>query len=502
MAQPALRGALMVCGTASDAGKSSVVTGLCRLLARRGVSVAPFKARNMSLNSYVTKSGHEIARAQAHQAAAAMTEPAVEMNPVLLKPTPAGTSQLVVMGRPVGEVGPGGYARPDAALTGAIGEALATLRSRHDVVIAEGAGGAAEINLLPGDVGNLPLARKAGLPALLVGDIERGGVFASIYGTFALLPSELRAQLAGFVVNKMRGDPSLLEPGLRELERRCERPCLGVLPHVGPLVIDAEDSLALERRAEPERAPSSGDVLDVAVVRLPHLANFTDFDPLWLEPGVSLRYVSHPGEIARADLVVLPGSKATVADLIWLERRGLGEALRARARGGRAVLGICAGYQMLGRRIRDEVESGLGEVPGLGLIEGETLFRPEKLTARRRGSDRAGRPVVGYEIRHGEPPAPSGHFWLSLGEDSGDVPEGVADEARGIFATSLHGLFENDELRGAFLATLADRSNKHFVASPLSFEERRQAQIDLLADLLERHLDLGRVAGILADGAR
>ncbi|HVA23401.1 MAG TPA: cobyric acid synthase [Chloroflexota bacterium] len=496
-----LRGSVMVCGTASDVGKSRIVAGLCRVLNRQGVDVAPFKAQNMALNSCVTTSGHEIARSQAHQAAAARIAPVVEMNPILLKPSGDLRSQLVVMGRPAGEVVAGDYLQRRQGLESIALQALEALRARHDVVIAEGAGGAAEINLLDGDLVNLPLARRAGLPAILVGDIERGGVFAALYGTVALLPDELRAPLRGFIINKLRGDAHVLESGVRELERRCTLPCLGVLPHLGELLIDAEDSLALEHRPLSGDSFRKGDILDIAVIRLPHLANFTDFDPLALEPGVALRYVTSAGLLGSPDLVILPGSKATVADLAWLRLAGFEQAISHALGAGSSLLGICAGYQMLGTRIVDQVESRSGEVAGLGLLEATTEFSLDKCTRQRYGADPSGTRVCGYEIHHGQVKLGGGASWFRLERDEEQEEEGARDETRGIFATSLHGIFEVDAFRGAFLVDVARRAGKRFVGDALPFDARRQAEIDRVADALEAHLDLDRILEIVAEGA-
>jgi adenosylcobyric acid synthase len=487
---------LMVCGTASDVGKSRIVAGLCRLLSRRGLRVAPFKAQNMSLNSFVTTSGHEIARSQAHQAAAAEVAPEVAMNPVLLKPMGNMRSQLIVMGVAVGEVGAGEHRWGNQGLLETALGALGDLRARFDVVIVEGAGGAAEINLLSSEIANLPLARRAGLPAVLVGDIERGGVFASLFGTVALLPAELASCLAGFVVNKFRGEKSLLESGLSELEERSGLKCLGILPHLGSLLVDSEDSLSLGQEAL-SGGQSRGDVLDVAVIRLPHLSNFTDFDPFLIEPGVRLRYVADPNGLFGADIVVLPGSKATVSDLAWLCQKGMDQALRRAIEQGCLVLGICAGYQMLGRRILDTVESGAGSVTALCLIDAETEFSPKKITRQRQGVDRDGNALFGYEVRHGSPRSSSFlEPWLTLEEDGVTVPEGVAEGP--FFATSLHGLFEADGFRRAFLAEVARRRQKDIVLSERSFDSHRQAEIDLVADALEENLDLPAIEALLA----
>jgi adenosylcobyric acid synthase len=499
MGARALRGALMVCGTASDVGKSRLVAGLCRALARRGATVSPFKAQNMSLNSTVTRAGHEIARAQAFQAAAARTEPDILMGPVLLKPMGDGMSQLVVMGRPAREVRFGATWDPAELLEATVMPALDELRRRYDVVVAEGAGGAAEVNLLSSDIANLPLAKRAGLPALLVGDIEKGGVFASIFGTVALLPPELRAQLRGFVINKLRGYRELLAPGIAELERRLSLPCLGALPHLGPLPADEEDSLALATALEASTAPGAA-ALDIAIVRLPHLANFTDFAPLTLESDVSVRYVSHPVALGHPDLVVLPGSKATVADLSWLRVTGLDAAIRAAHLNGSSLLGVCGGYQMLGTDIFDDVESRAGHVEGLGYLEMSTCFQAEKTTRWRDGRSLSGETVSGYEIHHGQP-VPQAKtapwFWLESGQ--GLEAEGVPGATTGIWGTSLHGVLENDGLRASLLQQVAWHQGKTFTPSGLSFAAAREQMIDQLADAVEAHLDLGAIFGFAAE---
>ncbi len=381
----------MVCGTASDAGKTTVVTGLCRLLARRGVRVAPFKAQNMALNSVVTRAGHEIGRAQGVQALAAGVEPDVAMNPILLKPTGERSSQVVVRGRAVGVMTAAEYHAAKPELLATVLESLADLRRRFDVVLCEGAGRPAEINLLDHDIVNLRVAAEAGFPALVVGDIDRGGVFAALYGTVALLPDELRRLVRGFVINKFRGDPA---PALR---RHCRPGAAHGRPDArGPS--DAAHGAPRSRRrglAGPRRGPAAGgpavvDGLDVAVVRFPFASNVTDLDALAIEPGVAVRLVRTATEIGRPDLVVLPGTKATVADLAWLRAGGFPDAIAA---SGADVLGICGGYQMLGDKIDDPVESGRGVVPGLGWLAARTVFEADKVV-RRVGT-------TGYEIHHG-----------------------------------------------------------------------------------------------------
>ena len=477
----------MVCGTASDVGKSHVVAGLCRVLHRQGVRVAPFKAQNMANNSYVTPSGHEIGRAQGVQALAAGAVPEVAMNPVLLKPTGERTSQVVVMGRPYAHLDAAGYQAEKPRLFATVLEALDDLRHRFDVVVIEGAGSPAEINLLHSDIVNLRLAAAAGVPAIVVGDIDRGGVFAALYGTVALLPDDLRALVRGFVVNKLRGDPALLAEGPAELERRCGVPTLGVLPYLHGVSLDAEDSLALPAAST---TPAAAAALDVAVIRFPRIANFTDLDPLSLEPGVGVRFVDRPAALGRPDLVVLPGTKATVADLEWLRGRGLDRAVAA---SGAAVLGICGGYQMMGRTIVDEVESGRGEVEGLGWLEAATVFEADKVTRQRRGHALHQR-VAGYQIHHGRVTAADP--WIHLDDAYGAHPEGAAADGK-LFGTTLHGIFEEDGFRAAFLRQVSDS----FIPGSASFAAAREAQHDRLADRLEAHLDLTAVEAILTAGA-
>jgi adenosylcobyric acid synthase len=483
----------MVCGTTSDAGKSTVVTGLCRILARRGISVAPFKGQNMSLNAMVTAEGGEIGRAQWLQAVAAGVEPEVAMNPVLLKPTTEQASQVVVMGTPAGVETAAHYHAAKARLMGVVDDALASLRERFDVVLCEGAGSPAEINLLEHDLVNLGLARRAGLPAVVVGDIERGGVFASLYGTVALLPPELAALVKGFVINRFRGDPSLLGSAPADLEARCGVPTLGVLPHLGALELDAEDSLALERQDGP---PPLAAGLDVAAIRLPRLSNFTDLDPLVAEPGVHVRWVRHAGALGHPDLVVLGGTRATVADLQWLRQSGLASALHD-LRAGPAppvILGICGGLQMMGSQIDDPdaVESGERTSRGLGWLRLHTVFETDKVTRLVTTTATHGVPVSGYEIRHGcLLPEFGRRRWFEGLEH--DAALSARDVDGNIVGTTLHGLFEDDEFRSWFLADLAARRGREWQPSGLAFAAARERQIDTIADACEESLDLTRL---------
>jgi adenosylcobyric acid synthase len=501
-----LRGALMVCGTASDVGKSQIVTGLCRLLARQGVSVAPFKAQNMSLNSFATASGHEIGRAQGVQALAARTAPEVAMNPILLKPTGERRSQVVVMGRPVAELEAAAYqSLKRDVLWPVVIDAYEDLRERFDVVVCEGAGSPAEINLLDGDIANLTLAAATGMRALLVGDIERGGVFAALYGTMTLLPNELSSRIGGFVINKFRGDASLLTSGLEELERRTGVPTLGVLPFVQGLNLDAEDSLGLAAAVAGSTGRRTGTsaaaaALDVVAVALPHLANFTDLDALALEPAVALRMVSSPSQLGDPDVVLLLGSKTTVADLEWLRSSGLAAYLAGFSADpdGPTIVGICAGYQMLGSEIVDEFESGQGHVEGLGILGVRTVFTAEKLARPRHGTA-LGETISGYEIRQGRPVVTDGSEPLALLKDSfGSEPEGVWLEDGRLAGTNLHGLFESDGFRHGFLARVARRRGRPWAPSTVRFAEEREAQIDRLADLIADHLDVEAILDLIA----
>ncbi len=495
-----MAGALLVAGTTSDAGKSALVAGICRWLRRDGVAVAPFKAQNMSNNSVVTADGGEIGRAQAMQAHACGLAPSVAFNPVLLKPGSDSSAQVVVLGRADGTVSARSYRERTGTLLHTVTETLAALRARYDVVVCEGAGSPAEINLRATDIANMGLAQAADLPVVVVGDIDRGGVLAHLFGTVAVLDRADQARIAGFVINKFRGDVGLLEPGLAQLRALTGRPTFGVLPWSDRLWLDAEDSLSAVADGVLGRpAPPQGSQwLRVAVVRLPRISNATDVEALACEPGVAVRYVTEPSRVAEADLVVLPGSKATVHDLDWLRRTGLADAVVGHAGEGRPVLGICGGHQMLGRRIADphgvEVPGG-ADVAGLGLLDLEVEFDPDKHLGNPTGTA-LGEPVRGYEIHHGRV-VRSGDPQLV----GGVAAEG--SDAGAVLGTHWHGLLENDGFRRALLGRVAAQAGRagFRVAPDTSFAAERDAQLDLLGDLVEQHLDLPALRHVVDHGA-
>jgi adenosylcobyric acid synthase len=510
----------MVQGTGSHAGKSVLAAALCRIYSRRGVSVAPFKAQNMSLNSFVTAQGGEMGRAQVFQAIAAGVPPHVDMNPVLLKPSSETGSQVVVLGRPVGNMTVTQYHAFQPEAWGVVVEALARLRTGHELVIIEGAGSSAEVNLRQHDIVNMRVARHAGAPVLLVGDIDRGGVFAALLGHMEIFAPEERALVAGYVINKFRGDASLLEPAIRFLRDRTGVPTLGVLPFLPDWHSDEEDSLALDERtyARP------GAPLRIAVIRLPFISNYTDFEALASESLVDLRFVTSPRELTGAAAIVLPGTKSTIADLAWLRARGLAAAIEQAARGGTPVIGICGGYQMLGRRILDpdKVESAEPEVAGLGLLDTETTFGREKRTVLVKGQASgaalapAGTAIAGYEIHMGRTHVPAAvrpllRLWPggTGRQPAAAHPDGAVSPAGTVCGTYVHGLFDHPAFRRAFLdgllsaqravmpdAQAAPRADRN--EPPLPHPPRggaglagvRTDEIDRWADHVEAHLDM------------
>ena len=478
---------LLVAGTSSDAGKSVVVAGLCRALVRRGLRVAPFKAQNMSNNSMVCSDGGEIGRAQWLQAVAARALPTTAMNPVLLKPGTDRRAFVVVRGEPAGTLEAGQYAAGRGHLRDAAFAAYRELAADYDLVVCEGAGSPAEVNLRTGDYVNLGLAREFGLPVVVVGDIDRGGVLASLYGTWALLDDDDRATLKAFVVNKFRGDVAVLEPGLDAITARTGVPFAGVIPWLLDVWLDSEDTLEVGRwRASRALSTSDRKRLTVAVVRLPRISNATDVDALAVEPGVEVVVTIDPDVVAAADLVVLPGSRSTTGDLVWLRERGLAEVVLRRAHDERPVLGICGGYQMLAHEIVDDVEGRVGVVPGLGLLPIQVDFRESKVLARPRGSWGGHLVDTAYEIHHG--------IAERLGDGGPAAGRCFLDgwNVGSVWGTMWHGAFESDDFRRAWLTHVAAATGSHWrpQAGAPGFADRRERMLEVLADAMEEHVDI------------
>jgi len=493
---------LMVQGTASSAGKSLLVTALCRIFAQDGVRVAPFKAQNMALNSFVTPEGHEIGRSQAVQAEACGIPPHVDMNPVLLKPEGEARSQVILMGRPWQSLPAVDYYERKQILWEQVTAALARLRERHELVVIEGAGSPAEINLRESDIVNMAVALHADAPVLLVGDIDRGGVFASLLGTLMLVEAQERQLIKGLVINKFRGDVRLLESGLGMLEERAGVPVLGVVPYLHDLNIAEEDSVALEGA---QAAAGPDGVIDVAVIRFPRISNFDDFDALDLESGVRVRYVGSARELGRPAAVILPGTKYTLADLGWLHSQGLDQRIIDLAWQGTAIVGICGGYQMLGRAISDPagVESPMGaRSEGLGLLPVVTEFAPVKAThqvqAQTLSGTGAGTEVAGYEIHMGQSRIADDKArpLLRLTQRSGqpvDAFDGVMDAAGRVWGTYLHGIFDNTDFRRVWLRGLGWSPPEQEV----DLAAVRQAAYDRLAATVRFSLDMKRLRQIV-----
>jgi adenosylcobyric acid synthase len=501
---------LMIQGTASSVGKSLIATGLCRLLRQEGFRVAPFKAQNMALNACVTLAGGEIGRAQAVQAEAAGIEPTEYMNPILLKPEGDLRSQVIVLGRPVGSMSAGEYHQRKPELRRVVADSLERLRESHDIVVIEGAGSPAEINLRDRDIVNMYVAQLAAAPVVLVGDIDRGGVFASLLGTVLLLEPEDRARIAGTVINKFRGDVNLLRPGLKFIEERTGVPVLGVVPYMPRLRIADEDSVSLESRRRRGRA--GDDEIEIAVVCLPRISNYDEFEPLENEAGVVVRFVDLARDIVRADLVIVPGTKSTVADLAWLRENGLDATIVERARRGSPVLGICGGYQMLGESIADPdgVEaSGATHAKGLGLLPIRTRFERNKTTARvearslRRGfltRELSGdERLEGYEIHMGRVETTRDDVApfeiIARGSRRERLSDGAVDERGSVVGTMIHGLLENDALRLALLKDL--RRRKGLSAPVASMMPSKQTEYDRLARVLRENLDVERLRHVV-----
>jgi len=484
-----MNGSVMVVGTASHAGKSVLVTALCRILSRRGVRVAPFKSQNMALNSYVCRDGSEIGRAQVVQAEAAGIEPEVDMNPILLKPTNNRQVQVVLHGRIYQTMSAGEYYEQKSLFLEKALESFHRLASRFDVIVLEGAGSAAEVNLKERDIVNLPFAKAVGSPAVLVADIDRGGVFASIVGTFALLDDEERDLIRGFIINRFRGDLRLFSGGPEFLEKRTGRPCLGVLPYIESLRIDQEDSVSLEEHQ------SRAGVFRVGVIRLPHISNYTDFNPLECISGVTLEYLSEPDKSGPIDLLIIPGTKNTIADLRWLIDRGFKKLLLDVLERGGWVLGICGGYQMLGQKVSDPngAEEG-GVQAGLDFLPVDTELDINKVTVQSRGRTFLGPAVAGYEIHMGITDHLKSINPFLVKED-GQKDGAVLGRLAG---TYFHGLFENDNFTEKFLTVVAESRRIEWRPGPVRYS--KEAEYDRLAAVAREHLDIERILGMMSRG--
>ncbi|UPG86147.1 cobyric acid synthase [Luteibacter aegosomatis] len=480
---------LMVQGCTSDAGKSTLVAALCRWLRRRGIAVAPFKPQNMALNSAVTVDGGEIGRAQAVQAQAAGVAPHTDFNPVLLKPNSDTGAQVIVHGHAVGNMDAVGYHAYKRVAMEAVLTSHGRLVGHYDAVVVEGAGSPAEVNLRDRDIANMGYAEAVDCPVILVADIDRGGVFAHLVGTLAVLSPSERERIAGFVINRFRGDPALLKPGLDWLERETGKPVLGVLPYLHGLALEAEDALPRDRDARPDAS------LRIVVPAFPRISNHTDFDALLAHPDVDLRFVG-PGEaLPPCDLIVLPGSKSTRADLSWLRRQGWDAAILRHLRYGGRVIGICGGFQMLGHAVHDPqgIEGDIGSTAGLGLLDIDTVLMPRKQLLRVHGRLLAeDAPISGYEIHCGTSAGPG------LGRPAIRLEGGRTDGARSddgkVMGTYLHGLFDHPEGLSALL-----RACGVAAPVPLDIQALREASLDRLADTVEAHMDtevLSRLMGL------
>lgn len=496
--------AIMLQGTASDVGKSVLVAGLCRIFHQDGLRTAPFKSQNMALNSGITPEGKEMGRAQIFQAEAAGITPDVRMNPVLLKPTSDRKAQVVLMGKVATDMDAVSYHEYKPRLREQIISVYNSLAQEFDVLVLEGAGSPAEINLRDRDIVNMGMAEMAQCPVVLVADIDRGGVFASIYGTLALLHDHERARVKGVIINKFRGDVALLYSGIEQIEALTGVPVLGVMPWLD-VDLEDEDGVALQKG---KYLRTDKRDIEIAVVQLPHISNFTDFNALAAQPDVRVRYVRHPEELAGVDLVILPGSKNTLGDLVWLRESGMAHGVLQLHRQHVPVVGICGGYQMLGDTIIDEVESGLGTLPGLGLLNTVTHFAQNKTTTLVEGqmssslpdwlADAAGLSVRGYEIHMGETELTTQcQSVMTLHKDGGNVADGAVTPDGLAFGTYLHGLFDSDEFTRALVNGLRVRKGLAPLDSTFHYAQYKSQQFDLLADAMRQHIDIERIYTIM-----
>ena len=504
---------IMLMGTSSHVGKSILTTALCRIFYREGRRVVPFKAQNMALNSYVTKDGLEMGRAQVAQAEAAGLEPMVDMNPVLLKPTGNSRSQVILAGRSIGTMSAREYhAGYSLEAFSEVKAALARLQQDFDTLVVEGAGSPAEVNLKSHDIVNMRVAKYLQAPVLLIADIDRGGALASLVGTLELLDEEERALVKGLVINKFRGDVSLFTPAIDFLEEKTGKPVLGIVPYIEDMGIDDEDSVSLEEREEKQEKKAE---IRIAVIELPKLSNFTDFDALADEPDVEVTYVRRPEELGSPDLIILPGSKNTTEDLLFVRESGLETAIRTRIEAGTPLIGICGGYQMLGEAIADphRVESEHGEVKGLGYLPMKTTFAEQKHTRQVTadcpgmeffGCTLLGRGMAGYEIHMGETEftAPVRHpFYIHAERGETSRWDGALREDGLVFGTYIHGLFDDDAFRRQLINTLRIQKGLPPLAIQRNRRQQKERAYEHLADVVESALDMERVRAIMAEMA-
>ncbi|MEE9656879.1 cobyric acid synthase [Kluyvera ascorbata] len=498
--------AIMLQGTASDVGKSMLVAGLCRIFYQDGLRTAPFKSQNMALNSGITPDGKEMGRAQIFQAEAAGIAPDVRMNPILLKPTSDRKAQIVLMGEVATSMDAVSYHDYKPRLREQIMAVYQSLASEFDVLVLEGAGSPAEINLRDRDIVNMGMAEMAQCPVILVADIDRGGVFAAIYGTLALLHEHERARVKGVIINKFRGDVALLHSGIEQIEALTHVPVLGVIPWL-EVDLEDEDGVALQNG---KYRHAGAYEIDVAVVQLPHISNFTDFNALAAQPDVRVRYIRHAEDLSGADLIILPGSKNTLGDLLWLQDSGLAHGILLAQRQGVPVLGICGGYQMLGDTLIDDVESGLGTLPGLGLLNVVTRFAPTKTTTQATATlgdalpgwlaPVSGLPLRGYEIHMGETtPSDDGRALMQLCKNGQYSADGAVSEDGLVLGTYLHGLFDSDEFTRTLVNGLRERKGLAALDGDFHYARYKTQQFDILAASMRQHIDIEKIYTIMRE---
>lgn len=491
---------IMVQGTMSNAGKSLLAAGLCRIFKQDGYRVAPFKSQNMALNSFATKEGLEMSRAQVVQAEAAGTDPLVCMNPILLKPTDDQGSQVIINGKSIGNMKARDYFKFKTELIPVIKEAFRELEDQFDIIVIEGAGSPAEINLKENDIVNMGLAEMVDAPVLLVGDIDRGGVFAQLLGTLMLLEDSEKARVGGLIINKFRGDASLLDSGIEMLEEKGGVPVVGTVPYMD-IKVEDEDSLSDRLTA------NSRGLVDIAVVRLPKISNFTDFDVFEQFPDVSVRYVTEPSELRGADMVILPGSKSTIADLKWMREKGFDTEIFRMHEEGKPVFGICGGYQMLGLDIADpEGVEGGGETDGLGLLPVSTVLAGDKKTEQFSGrfcdtegifAGLSGLEIEGYEIHMGRTSRSGRHL-----EGSEFTSNGTGTASGDVYGSYIHGIFDREGIAAAVVKALADRKGVTLSGGDASgHREFKEKEYDRLAAMLRENLDMDRIYGMLREAA-